>query len=140
MKDLGRLVPELRAPGRAAGGGGGEPVPDLRFDAGGAIKAAFVFLKMDAALAAMAAETLALAQAVQTVFCGRTGRSTDFAAGAGGGAGDPAAGDRGGDPGRYDPVMPAVARDPSHALRLAARVSTWTIDGSSMIAMVRRGR
>ena len=48
----------------------------FRFEASGAIKAAFVFLKMDESLAAMEAETLALAQAVQVVVLAGDARHT----------------------------------------------------------------
>jgi hypothetical protein len=125
VRDLGRLVPELAALVAKLEAGGANQYRIFRFDAAGAIKAAFVFLKMDAALAAMEAEALALAQAVQTVVLW-SDRAFDGTA--------PLA--RAGDRvilrpeigavirAGYDPVMPTVARDPSHALRLAARVST----------------
>ncbi|WP_101067467.1 hypothetical protein [Roseovarius salinarum] len=100
----------------------------FRFDAQGAIRAAFVFLRMDDHLGAVPAETLALAQAAQTILLWS----------------DTAFGDRSplgqlGD-GRtilrpeigaliraaYDPVLPAAAQDPAHALRLAARMTAGT--------------
>lgn len=123
VKDLGRLVPELSALVVRLDAAGANQYRVFRFEASGAIKAAFVFLKMDAALAAMEAETLALAQAVQTVllwsdraFDGtsplvRAGERVILRPEIG-------AVIRAG----YDPVLPGVARDPSHALRLAARV------------------
>lgn len=95
----------------------------FRFDEGGAIKAAFVFVRMDADMAAVPAETVALAQAVQTIllwsdraFMDRSalGQVADAAVL----RPDIAAVIRAG----YDRAMPAVARDASHALRLAARV------------------
>lgn len=122
VKDLGRLVPELDGLVARLVAAGANQYRIFRFDADGAIKAAFVFLKMDAALAAMEAETLALAQAVQTVLLwsdrafdgtsplGRVGNRVILRPEIG-------AVIRAG----YDPVMPAVGRDPSHALRLAAR-------------------
>ncbi|MGR3514295.1 MAG: hypothetical protein ACU0GG_16155 [Paracoccaceae bacterium] len=95
----------------------------FRFDPDGAIKAAFVFVRMDAALSDVPAEDLALAQAAQTILLwsdtafmdrgplatvqGRVILRPDVA---------------GVIRAAYDPVMPAVATDPSHALRLAARV------------------
>jgi hypothetical protein len=123
VRDLGRLVPEL--PGLVArlNGAGANQYRVFRFEASGAIRAAFVFLKIDAALAEMEAETLALAQAVQTVilwsdraFAGssplaRVGERVILRPEIG-------AVIRAG----YDPVLPVMARDPSHALRLAARV------------------
>lgn len=123
VKDLGRLVPELTALVARLEATGANQYRIFRFDRDGAIKAAFVFLKMDAALAAMEAEALALAQAVQTVvlWSDRAFDGTSPLARVGErvilrpeiGAVIRAA---------YDPVMPVVARDPSHALRLAARV------------------
>ena len=123
VPDLGRLVPELPALVARLEAAGANQYRIFRFDRDGSIKAAFVFLKMDAALAAMEAETLALAQAVQTVVLW-SDRAFDGSSplarieemvilrpeiGAVIRAG-------------YDPVLPVMARDPSHALRLAARV------------------
>jgi hypothetical protein len=124
VRDLGRLVPELEGLVAKLQAAGANQYRIFRFDRDGAIKAAFVFLKMDAALAAMEAETLALAQAVQTMvlwsdraFDGtsplaRVGQRVILRPEIG-------AVIRAG----YDPVLPVMARDPSHALRLAARVS-----------------
>lgn len=95
----------------------------FRFDAGGAIRAAFVLLRMDAHLADLPAEVLALHQAVQTVLLWSDRAFADRSplAEAGGrvilrpevGALIRAA---------HDPVLPATATDPAHALRLAARL------------------
>jgi hypothetical protein len=124
VKDLGRLVPELPALVARLETAGANQYRIFRFDPDGAIKAAFVFLKMDAALAGMPAETLALAQAVQTVllWSDRAFDGTSPLARIGErvilrpeiGAVIRAA---------YDPVLPSAARDPSHALRIAARTS-----------------
>ncbi|MFD2174623.1 hypothetical protein [Rhodobacter lacus] len=96
----------------------------FRFDAEGAIRACFCFLRMDPALDEVPADTIALNLAVQMIL---TWGEKAFAARA------PLAQARGLAVVRpdvaaviraaYDPVMPAVARDPSHALRLAARVA-----------------
>ncbi|WP_083480465.1 hypothetical protein [Loktanella sp. 5RATIMAR09] len=95
----------------------------FRFDEAGAIRAAFVFLRMDDHLAAVPAETLALSQAVQTILLWSDTAFDEV---------PPLAmiGDKAmlrpeiADVVRaaYDPVMPVMARDASHALRLAARV------------------
>lgn len=123
VKDLGRLVPELPSLVAKLEVVGANQYRIFRFDRDGAIKAAFVFLRMDAALAAMEAETLALAQAVQTILLwsdrafdgasplARVGERVILRPEIG-------AVIRAG----YDPVLPVMARDPSHALRLAARV------------------
>ncbi|PXW72611.1 hypothetical protein C7964_101725 [Loktanella sp. PT4BL] len=95
----------------------------FRFDEAGAIRAAFVFLRMDDHLAAVPADTLALSQAVQTILLWSDTAFDEI---------PPLAmiGDKAmlrpeiADVIRaaYDPVMPAMARDASHALRIAARV------------------
>ncbi|MDU8910426.1 hypothetical protein RXV88_03980 [Aestuariicoccus sp. MJ-SS9] len=96
----------------------------FRFDANGAIKACFVFFRMDDGLSAVPAETLALSQVVQsfllwsdTAFRDRSplGQMEDGRV-----ILRPEIGDL--IRAAYDPVMPAVARDPSHALRLVARM------------------
>ncbi len=93
----------------------------FRFDAQGAISACFVFLRMDAHLAEASADTLALSQAAQMILLwsdtapsllgeinGMTVLRPEIA---------------GVIRAAYDPVMPSVAHDPSHALRLSARIS-----------------
>jgi len=96
----------------------------FRFDTANAIRAAFVFIRMDAALSDVPAETLALSQAVQVILLWSDTAFTDRSALAV--AGDhtilrPEIGAiiRA----AYDPVLPAVATDPAHALRLAARIA-----------------
>jgi hypothetical protein len=123
VRDLGRLVPELEGLVARLEGAEANQYRLFRFDVEGAIKAAFVFLRMDAALAEMPAETLALAQAVQVILLWSTQAFDGTSPLAQ--VGDrvilrPEIGAviRAG----YDPVLPGVARDPSHALRLAARV------------------
>jgi hypothetical protein len=125
VPDLDRLVPGLAALVARLEAAGANQYRIFRFDAEGTIRAAFVFLRMDAALGAMPAEVLALAQAVQTVvlwsdraFDGssplaRVGERVILRPEIG-------AVIRAG----YDPVLPGVARDPGHALRLAARCRT----------------
>ncbi len=122
VPDLDRLVPELAGLVARLEAAGANQYRIFRFEANGAIKAAFVFLRMDAALAGMEAETLALAQAVQTIvlwsdraFDGtsplaRVGERVILRPEIG-------AVIRAG----YDPVLPVMARDAAHALRLAAR-------------------
>jgi len=96
----------------------------FRFEENGAIKAAFVFLRMDESLRDMSAQVLALSQAVQIILLWSEDafqeqsplalvdealvlrpEVADVIRAA------------------YDPVMPPAANDASHALRLAARVS-----------------
>lgn len=96
----------------------------FRFDDLGAIRAAFVFLRMDDHLSSVPADTLALSQAVQTILLWSDTafdavpplamiedkavlrpQIADVVRAA------------------YDPVLPAASQDPSHALRLSARVT-----------------
>ncbi len=117
VPDLGPLVDKLQA-------AGANQYRIFRFDPAGGIKAAFVFLRMDAHLETVAADTLALSQAVQTIVLWS---DTAFDAKA------PLAMISGHAVLRpeiadviraaYDPVMPSAARDASHALRLAARIT-----------------
>ena len=95
----------------------------FRFDEAGAIRACFIFLRMDAELSKMPAETLALGQAVQTIVLWSDQAFTDRSALAlvsGTAVLRPEIGAviRA----VYDPVLPAVAADPTHAMRLAARM------------------
>jgi len=95
----------------------------FRFDEAGAIRAAFVFLRMDDHLAQVSADTLALSQAAQTIVLWSDQAFRDAS---------PLAIVKDHAVLRpdissviravYDPVMPAVAQDPSHALRLSARM------------------
>ncbi|MCB1341721.1 MAG: hypothetical protein KDK24_11800 [Pseudooceanicola sp.] len=95
----------------------------LHFDDSGAIRSAFVFLRMSGPLADIPAEDLALAEVVQVILRwsdsafatasplarhdGRTILRPEIAALI---------------RAAYDPVLPAASRDPAHALRLAARL------------------
>lgn len=116
VPDLGPLVARLQA-------ADANQYRIFRFDPQGAIRAAFVFLRMDDHLSAVPAEVLALAQAVQTIllWSDTAFRDAGPLAQAQGsvilrpeiGAVIRAA---------YDPVLPPVARDATHALRLGARV------------------
>ncbi|MEL7025851.1 MAG: hypothetical protein AAGO57_01295, partial [Pseudomonadota bacterium] len=95
-------------------------------DEGGAIKAAFVFLKIDAALAEVPAETLALSEAAQTILLWSDTAFKDTG---------PLAQlpDEKGAVLRpdianiiraaYDPVLPSFADDAAHGLRLHARLA-----------------
>lgn len=96
----------------------------FRFDAEGTIKAAFVFLRMDAALSELPAADLALAQAAQVIVLWSDSAFAARSPLARAGAVTVLRPDLAGViRAAYDPVMPAVARDASHALRLAARLS-----------------
>ena len=95
----------------------------FRFDDAGAIQAAFVFLRMDEHLSSVAADTLALSQAVQTILLWSDtafDSKPPLALVEGNAVLRPEIADviRA----AYDRVMPVAAQDPSHALRLAARI------------------
>ena len=68
VKDLGEMIPELPDVVARLEGAGANQYRAFRFDADGAIRACFVFLRMDADLAGMAAEDLALGQAAQAIL------------------------------------------------------------------------
>lgn len=124
VPDLDRLIPDLGPLVDRLERAEANQYRIFRFDDANAIRACFVFLRMDEHLSAVPAETLALSQIVQTmllwsdrafsdqsplamVLNGATILRPDI------GALIRAA---------YDPVLPGYADDPSHALRLSARV------------------
>ena len=96
----------------------------FRFDDAGAIQACFVFLRVDEALEQLEADSLALSQAVQVMLLWSQDafRETSPLAVLESGVTvlrpEIAAVLRA----AYDPIMPARADDPSHALRLHARI------------------
>ncbi len=122
--DLDRLIPDLGSLVARLKGAEANQYRHFRFDETGAIKAAFVFVRMDAGLSEVPAEDLALAQVAQTIllWSDTAFREAGPLANVGGKVilkPDVTGMIRA----AYDPVMPVVARDPSHALRLAARLS-----------------
>ncbi|SEK31168.1 hypothetical protein SAMN05444413_101306 [Roseivivax marinus] len=97
----------------------------FRFDEDGAIRACFVFVRMDEALSDVPAETLALGQVAQLMVLWSDTAFTDRA---------PLGQLSDGrvvlrpDVGAviravYDPVLPVVSTEPAHALRLHARIT-----------------
>lgn len=124
VPNLDRLVPDLGPLCDRLAAAEANQYRIFRFDPDGAIRAAFVFLRMDQHLSAVPAETLALSQAVQTILLWS---DTAFMHAA------PLAHLPDGTMilrpeiagvirAAYDPVLPVVAKDASHALRLAARL------------------
>lgn len=121
VSHLDQMIPEIAPLIAKLQAGDANQYRLFRFDAQGAISACFVFLRMDAHLAEASADTLALSQAAQMILLwsdtapsllgeinGMTVLRPEIA---------------GVIRAAYDPVMPSVAHDPSHALRLSARVS-----------------
>ncbi len=120
---LDRMVPDLVSLVARLQGADANQYRIFRFDDTGAIKACFVFLRMDEHLEAVSADTLALSQAVQTIVLWSDQAFVGVS---------PLAVINGAAVIRpevagivravYDPVLPCVARDASHAMRVAARV------------------
>lgn len=120
VPNLDRLVPDLAPLCARLQAEGAHHYRLFRFDARGAIRACFSFLCMGGALSDLPAEDLALAEAAQMILLWGAG-APGFLARAEGVTvlnPDTAALIRAG----YDPILPAAATDPSHALRLAARI------------------
>lgn len=117
IPDLDRLLPRLEAEGALQ-------YRAFRFEQAGAIQASFVFLRMTGALADQPAADLGLEQAVKSMLLWGPEAFADHS---------PLARAEGGEAvlrpevaallrAAYDPVMPDAATDPSHALRLSARM------------------
>lgn len=121
---LDELVPDLAAMVARVSKADANQYRVFRFDEDGAIKACFTFIRIDAHLSDVPAETLALSQAVQMMVLWSDRaflQNSPLAVMPEGGvivkpeiSGLLAA--------AYDAVMPVAANDPSHALRLAARM------------------
>ncbi|TDL76341.1 hypothetical protein E2L08_13955 [Palleronia sediminis] len=124
VPDLDRLIPDLGSLLDRLQASGANQYRVFRFDGGNAIRAAFVFVRLDAALSAVPAEDLALAQAVQTVLLWSDRAFTDRSPLGRTEAGHVILRPDIGDLVRaaYDPILPSYADDPAHALRLAARM------------------
>ena len=125
VPDLERLIPDLSALVGRLKAADATQYRAFRFDNDGGIQAAFVFLRMNDAMSKIPAEALALGEAVQTIVTwgpkafaehsplavvpdsGATVLRPEIAAVIAA---------------AYDRMMPVVAEDPSHALRLYARL------------------
>ncbi|WP_270728040.1 hypothetical protein [Shimia sp. Alg240-R146] len=125
VPDLGRMIPELEPLVARLKAAEATQYRAFRFDDTGAIQAAFVFLRMNEAMAAIPAEALALGEAVQTIVTwgpkafaersplakvpetGATVLRPEIAAVIAA---------------AYDRMLPVAADDASHALRLFARL------------------
>jgi hypothetical protein len=122
--NLDRLIPDLEPTVARLKEADANQYRSFRFDADGGIKAAFVFVRMDAAMEAVPAETVALNQIVQTVLLWSDtaflGTSPLAVLENGAAVLRPEIADviRA----AYDPVLPVAATDASMALRLAARI------------------
>ena len=122
--NLDRMIPELDTLVARLREADANQYRIFRFDTNGGIRACFIFLKMDAVLAGIPADTLCLGQVVQSVLLwsdeaflnasplALTGDNVAIL------RPDVAAIIRA----AYDPRLPVVADDASHALRLQARI------------------
>lgn len=123
LADLGRMVPGIDGLIPKLEASDAHHYRHFRFDEGGAIKACFVFVRMSPALAVLSAETIALTQAVQMILSWSDAAFSSASPlalldGAAVVRPEIAAVIRA----AYDPVLPASSRDPSHGLRLFARI------------------
>ncbi len=121
---LDQLVPGLGPLCDRLAAAGANQYRAFRFDADGAIKAAFVFLRMNGPLADLPAEVVALNEAAQIILTWGEGAFAETSPLARAEQTvilrpEVASVIRG----AYMATMPVVARDASHALRLAARLS-----------------
>ena len=122
--NMDRMIPELAGLVGRLQGADANQYRIFRFDEAGGIKACFLFLKMDEVMAEIPADTLFLGQVVQSIvlwsdeaFLGSsplalTGNDVAIL------RPDVASIIRS----AYDPVLPVTATDPSHALRVQARI------------------
>ncbi|MDP5218703.1 hypothetical protein Q5Y75_15855 [Ruegeria sp. 2205SS24-7] len=123
VPDLDRLVPDLAPLVERLQSADANQYRIFRFEEDGAIRAAFVFLRMDEELSKIPAETLVLSQVVQTVLLWsdtafRTQSPLAIAADTTILRPEIASLIRA----AYDPVLPGSAQDAAHALRLFARM------------------
>lgn len=126
LPDLDRLLPELDALVPRLQAANATQYRLFRYDNGGAIKACFGFVRMDAAMQDLPAESIALEQAVRSIvlwsdraFAHRAPLARHPDTGVAVVQPDVAAVIRA----VYAANMPQVAHDASHALRIYARVS-----------------
>ena len=120
---MDRLVPDLGPLVEKLTGVEANQYRFFRFDEAGAIKACFVFLRMDAHLSAVPAETLALSQVVQSYVLWSDEAFKDRSPLAVVGEKTILRPDVAGlIRAAYDFVLPSAATDKSHALRLYARM------------------
>ncbi|SDI93150.1 hypothetical protein [Aliiruegeria lutimaris] len=124
VPDLDRLVPELGPLVERLVAAKANQYRMFRFEKNGAIRACFLFLRMESELSELPAEDLALSQMAQSLLLWSdrafTERSPLALTPEGHVVLHPEI--AGVIRAAYDPVMPEAANDASHALRLAARL------------------
>ena len=129
VPDLDRMIPDLVPLVARLKQADANQYRIFRFEEDGAIRACFVFLRMDAELSRLPADTLALGQVVQSILLWSDKAFQDRSALAvtpGSGRDDVILRPEIADLIRaaYDPVLPVCSRDPAHALRLSARIAS----------------
>lgn len=124
VPNLERLVPDLAPLLDRLEAAQANQYRIFRFDPEGAIRAAFVFVRMDAHLQAVSAETFALSQAVQVIVLWSDAAFGDASPLLAGPQGDVMLRPEIGELIRaaYDPVLPDMSQDPALAYRLSARM------------------
>lgn len=124
VRDLDQLISELPTLVERLQQAAANQYRAFRFDGAGAIKACFVFLRMDAALSTVSVDALVLSQSVQVILLWSDLAFAETSALAvlphGTSVLRPEI--AGLIRAAYDPVLPAATHDPSHALRLIARL------------------
>ncbi len=125
VPDLGQMIPNLEATVARLRAAEATQYRAFRFDEAGAIKAAFLFVRMGGGMEELPAETIALSQAVQAMLTWGEGAFANASPL----VRHPESGAALLRPeiaallcAAYDRVMPVSATDPSHALRLFARI------------------
>ena len=124
VPDLGRLVQDLDTLLPRLEEAGANRYRAFRFERDGAIRAAFVFIRMDEEMSALPAETVALSQVVQTILLWADAAFSERSALAEAPDGTVILRPEIGRLIRaaYDPVMPRAATDAAHSYRLSARI------------------
>lgn len=126
VRDLDRLIPDLASLVTRLQDAAATQYRAFRFDTAGAIKACFVFVRMDDAMSAVPVDALVLSQSVQAILLWSDRAFAEASPLAvlpdGASVLRPEIADL--IRAAYDPVLPASAHDPSHALRLFARLET----------------
>ena len=124
VPDLDRIMPNLDNLVRRLQHANSQQYRSFRFDGEGAIQACFVFVRMDHELAQMSADALFLLQVVQSflVWSDRAFQYQSPLAIAPNGHTVLRAEVADVIRAAYDPVLPVMAQDASHALRLFARL------------------
>lgn len=126
VDNLDRMLPGLPALVERLSAADASQFRTFRFDEAGTIKAAFVFLRMSGSLAEQPAADLGLEQAVKCMLAWAPdafAETTPLVRAEGGDAAMLAPDYVNLLAAAYEPAMPGAAADPSHALRLYARMS-----------------